>query len=122
MSTRLRGLLAATYTPFAPDCSLALEDVPPLVERLLADGVGGLYVCGSTGEGVSLSTAERKQVAEAFVAAAAGRVPVVVQVGHNSLAEACDLAAHAQAVGADASSAMPRPGHSTRSAFRCCPA
>ena len=107
MNTRLRGLVAATYTPFKADRSLDLVAVPPLVERLLADGVDGLYVCGSTGEGVSLSTPERKQVTEAFIAAAAGRVPVVVQVGHNSLAEACELAAHAQAAGADATSAMP---------------
>jgi N-acetylneuraminate lyase len=123
MSSRLRGLVAATYTPFNPDLSLALDSVPPLVERLLADGVSGLYVCGSTGEGVSLSTPERKQVAEAFVAAAAGRVPVVVQVGHNSLAEACDLAAHAQAAGADATSAMPptyfKPG-SIEMLVECC--
>jgi len=107
MHTRLRGLVAATYTPFKPDRSLDLAAVPRLVERLLADGVDGFYVCGSTGEGVSLSTPERKQVTEAFVAATNGRVPVVVQVGHNSLVEARDLAAHAQAAGADATSAMP---------------
>ncbi len=107
MHTRLRGLVAATYTPFKPDRSLDLAAVPRLVERLLADGVDGFYVCGSTGEGVSLSTPERKQVTEAFVAATNGRVPVVVQVGHNSLVEARDLAAHSQAAGADATSAMP---------------
>ncbi len=107
MANRLRGLVAATYTPFRADAALDLDAVPPLVERVLAEGVEGLYVCGSTGEGVSLSTPERKLVTEAFVAAAAGRVPVVVQVGHNSLAEARELAAHAQASGADATSAMP---------------
>jgi N-acetylneuraminate lyase len=106
MPTRLRGLVAATYTPFKPDRSVDLDAIPPLVERLLIDGVDGLYVCGSTGEGVSLSTPERKQVTEAFIAAAAGRVPVVVQVGHNSITEASALAAHAQASGADATSAM----------------
>ena len=107
MPNPLRGLVAATYTPFKPDRSLDLAAVRPLVEWLLADGVGGFYVCGSTGEGVSLSSTERKQVTEAFVAATASRVPVVVQVGHNSLAEACELAAHAEAAGADATSAMP---------------
>lgn len=123
MAGRLRGLVAATYTPFAADRSLDLAAVPPLVERLLADGIDGLYVCGSTGEGVSLSTAERKRVTEAFVAAARGRVPVVVQVGHNSLADARDLAAHAQAAGADATSAMPpsyfKPG-SVAMLVECC--
>jgi N-acetylneuraminate lyase len=123
MHSPLRGLVAATYTPFKPDGSLDLAAVPALVERLLADGVDGLYVCGSTGEGVSLSTPERKQVTEASIAAAADRVPVVVQVGHNSLAEARDLAAHAEAAGADATSAMPpsyfKPG-SVAMLVECC--
>jgi N-acetylneuraminate lyase len=123
MHTRLSGLVAATYTPFKPDRSLDLAAVCPLVERLIADGVDSLYVCGSTGEGVSLSTPERKRVTEAFIAAAAGRLPMVVHVGHNSLAESCDLAAHAQAVGADAISAMPpsyfRPG-SIAMLVECC--
>jgi N-acetylneuraminate lyase len=78
-----------------------------MVERLLNDGVDGLYVCGSTGECPSLGTGERKAVAETFIAAVNGRVPVVVHVGHNSLAEACELADHAAATGASAMSAMP---------------
>jgi N-acetylneuraminate lyase len=45
--------------------------------------------------------------AEAYVDAAAGRIPIIVQVGHNSLAEARALAAHAESIGADAISAMP---------------
>jgi N-acetylneuraminate lyase len=123
MHARLRGLVAATYTPFKPDGSLDLAAVPAVVERLLADGVDGFYVCGSTGEGVSLSTPERKQVTEAYVAAVKGRVPVVVQVGHNAIAEARDLAAHAQAAGADATSAMSpsyfKPG-SVAMLVECC--
>ena len=42
-------------------------------------------VCGGTGEGVSLTSDERKATAEAFVQAASGRVPVIVHVGQNSL-------------------------------------
>jgi N-acetylneuraminate lyase len=62
---------------------------------------------GSTGEGVSLSSQERRAVAEAYIQAAQGRLTTVVQVGHNSLAEAKQLAAHAQQTGAGAISAMP---------------
>lgn len=54
---------------------------------------------------MSLSGEERKRVAEAFVEAANGRVPVIVQVGHNSLCEAAALAAHAEKIGADIISA-----------------
>jgi N-acetylneuraminate lyase len=63
-------------------------------------------VCGTTGEGESLSAAERSAIAEAYVAAAAGRLPVLVQVGHNSYAQARELAAHAQRIGADGISAL----------------
>ena len=91
----LRGLIAATYTPLHADGQLNLDRIAKLVDHLLADRVDGLYVCGSTGEGMSLSSDERRSVAQTFVEAAAGRVPVIVQVGHNSLAEARELAAHA---------------------------
>lgn len=104
---QLRGLIAATFTPMHDDGSLALEQVPPMVDALLRDGISALYVVGSTGEGPSLTSAERRDVSAAFVEAAAGRVPVVVQVGHNSLADSAELAAHSAAIGADAISATP---------------
>ena len=77
-----------------------MEHVGPQIERLIERQVAGLYVCGSTGEGVSLTNAERKAVTVESIRAAAGHVPVLVQVGHNSLAEAAELAAHAAASGA----------------------
>jgi N-acetylneuraminate lyase len=101
----LRGLIAATYTPLYPDGQLNLGQIDRLVDHLMADGVDGLYVCGSTGEGMSLSSQERRNVAQTFVQAAAARVPVIVQVGHNSLAEARELATHAQQIGASVVSA-----------------
>ena len=107
MKHRLTGLIPATYTPLSACGDIDLEAVRPLTERLIADGVDGLYVCGSTGEGVSLRLDERIAVTEAFIAAAAGRVPVIVHVGHNSLAEACRLAEHAAGARAAATSAMP---------------
>lgn len=104
---RLSGLVAATFTPMHEDGSLNFDAVPPRVEHLARWKVAGLYVVGSTGEGVSLSTDERCAAVEAFVQAAAGRVPVLVQVGHNSVADACTMAAHAQRAGATAVSATP---------------
>lgn len=101
MTSRHQGLIAAALTPMSPDGSINEAVVAPMVDQLISEGVRGLYVCGSTGEGVSLTTAERKLVAEAFVSAAAGRIPVFVQVGHNSLRDAADLAQHAASIGAD---------------------
>jgi N-acetylneuraminate lyase len=105
MPSNLVGLIAATYTPLHRDGSLNLDPIPGMVDYLLESGVSGLYVCGSTGEGVSLTSDERRAVAEAFTKAANKRVPVVVQVGHNSVAEARELASHAQQIGADVISA-----------------
>lgn len=107
MHPRLTGIIPATYTPLGPAGGVDFDAIPPFVERLLADGATGLYVCGSTGEGVSLASAERREVAAAFVQAVRARVPVIVHVGHDSLTEAADLAGHAAEIGANATSAMP---------------
>ena len=101
----LNGLVAATYTPLNHAGQLQLDVIPAMVDHLLTQGVAGLYVCGSTGEGMSLNSAERRAVAAAYVQAAKGRVPVIAQVGHNSIAEARQLAEHAQEIGADVISA-----------------
>lgn len=120
---RLQGLIAASFTPMRPNGGLNLAGVPALVERYLATGVRGIYVCGSTGEGPLLTTAERMLVAEAFVEAAAKRMPVVIQVGHNSVFDAKELAKHAAGIGADAISAVApsyfRPGNAA-ALVQCC--
>src|SRR5690554_2274667 len=103
---RIGGLIAATFTPMKEDGSINLEPIGPIVDQLIEDGVEGLYVCGSTGEGPSLTTEERCRVAAAYTEAAAGRIPVIVQVGHTSLEDARHLAAHARRIGADAISAV----------------
>ena len=105
MEYRLVGLIAATYTPMHEDGSLNLGQVPRMVDYLERAGIDGLYICGSTGEGMSLSSDERRAVAGAYVQAAKGRFKTIVQVGHNSLVESRQLAAHAQQIGADAISA-----------------
>ena len=103
--TRLQGLIAATYSPLNHAGEVCLDNVPAMMERLLEDGVSGVYVCGSTGEGMSLTREERMQITEAWIEAADKRVPVIVQVGHNAIAEAALLAEHAQKSGADIVSA-----------------
>jgi N-acetylneuraminate lyase len=103
----ITGIVPAVFTPMHSNGELNLEMAPLLVERLVSEGASGLYVCGATGEGVSLTREERMAVAEAYINAAASRLPVIVQVGHNSLLEARTLAAHAHAIGADAISAVP---------------
>ena len=102
----IKGLVAATFTPFNDDASVDVTRIPEIVDYLIDQGIAALYAIGSTGEGLSLTTAERQAVAEAFVQAAAGRLPVIVQVGSECIAQAVELAEHAQGIGADAVSAV----------------
>lgn len=104
---KLNGLVAATYTPFQRDGSLNTAIIPAMTDHMIDRGVSGFYVCGSTGEGESLSLEERMEMARTYVEATAGRVPVVIQVGHNALPSARRLAAHAAEIGADAISTLP---------------
>lgn len=107
-----KGLIAAAFTPMNSDGTVNLRVVGAVVDHLAETGIAGIYVCGTTGEGQALTVAERRLVAQAFVDASGGRLPIIVHVGHNSLLEARELADHAQEVGADAISAM-LPWHMT---------
>ncbi|MFC7526453.1 dihydrodipicolinate synthase family protein [Parapedobacter sp. GCM10030251] len=103
---RIQGLIAATFATFHADGSLNLDGIPPLVEKLVDDGLKGVFICGTNGEGPNLTIEERMAVAEAYVASAKGRLLVFVHVGHTSIAECRKLAAHAAEIGADAISAV----------------
>ena len=103
----ITGLVAPVVTPMHSDGSLRLELAGQIVNHLERSGVAGVFVCGSTGEGPSLSIAEREDTAEAFAEAARGRLRVIIHVGHNALGEARKLAAHAQKLAADAIAMSP---------------
>lgn len=107
LSAPITGLVAAVFTPFTSCGQLRLELVPGLVRHLDQQGVHAVYICGSTGEGPSMTTAERRQVAEAWLDACPPHFTTIVQVGHTSLPDARELAAHAAARGANAISAVP---------------
>ena len=95
-------LVAAPFTPFAPNGSLALGQISPMARMLHKNGVTGVFVCGTTGESSSLTVAERKLVTTEWVRVRAPSLQIIAHVGHNCLADACELAEHAAACGADA--------------------
>jgi N-acetylneuraminate lyase len=103
---RLTGLVAAPYTAFHPDGSLNLDAIEQQAASLIANRVSGAFVCGTTGEGVSLTIGERMQVAERWRQAASSSLRLVIHVGHTSLADACTLAAHAEKIDADGVSCL----------------
>lgn len=104
--TKPFSIVAAAFTPFHADGSLALGTIAQQVERLVGDGATGAFICGTTGEGAALTTRERKQVAQAWIDAAPQGFEIIVHVGHASVAEAADLADHAASVGASAIAAV----------------
>lgn len=100
----MNGLVPAAYTPMNADFSVNYDAIAPMGAYLKKAGASAIFICGSTGEGCNLTTAERKLVAEEYQKHFDG--PVIVHVGHNSLADAADLAAHAEQIGAAAVSAI----------------
>ncbi len=105
-SPPLTGLVAATYTPFLPNGEVNYELIPQLTDHLVENGVSGIYICGTTGEGPSLTMEERQAVNAAYVRANQGRMRAIVHVGHTCLADSQALATQAAFIGADAISAI----------------
>ncbi len=99
---RFHGLIAAPFTPMCDDGSLNLSAVRPYADLLVKQGVIGAFICGTTGEGFSMTIEERKAVAEAWTKASEGRLRIIVHVGTNCQADSKALAAHAQDCGASA--------------------
>lgn len=102
MEQEFIGLIAPPFTPMAADAGVNLDLVQRQFEFLSANGVRGAFICGSTGEGVSLSIAERQAVAERWRDVAPEGFLLIVHAACLSLPEARTLAAHAQQIGADA--------------------
>jgi dihydrodipicolinate synthase/N-acetylneuraminate lyase len=111
------GAWPALITPATKEGSLNIDVLRELTERLIAKGIGGLYLCGATGEGLLQSVDERKRIVEQAIDQIDGRVPAIVHVGCVATRYAVDLARHAQATGAaGVSSVLPLVGAGARSA------
>jgi len=107
---KFEGVIPAVPTPFNEREDVNHEAMTRLIDRLIEQGVGGLFINGSTAEWWSLTDDERMALAETAVAAAAGRTRVMVHVGASSTRAAVRLAEHAESIGADAVSALPPVG------------
>lgn len=104
----IRGLVAAVHTPFGQDGELRLEVVERQAERLVREGVSGVFVAGTTGECHSLRFEERRELAQRWAEVARGTpLRVIAHVGSNCLRDAAELARLAAKAGAAAVAAMP---------------
>ena len=97
----LQGLIAAPFTPMHPNGMLNLSIIPAYYQMLKANGVIGAFICGSTGEGVSLTISEKKAVAEAWVNCTKQDkdFKVMALLADTSIEDCKDLAIHARNIG-----------------------
>ena len=97
----LRGIIPPLATPLTATGAIDRRGMGRLVEHVLAAGVHGVFVLGSTGEFPFLTARQRRQTVEAAVEAVAGRVPVIAGVAAIGTREAIEHCRAAQAAGAD---------------------
>ncbi|KAH0503539.1 N-acetylneuraminate lyase [Microtus ochrogaster] len=100
---KLRGLVAATLTPMTENGEINFPVIGQYVDYLVKEqGVKNIFVNGTTGEGLSLSVSERRQVAAEWVTQGRNKLDqVVIHVGALSVKESQELAQHAAEIGAD---------------------
>lgn len=101
-STSIRGIIPPTITCFDTQGNLDFVRTREHLDFVIEAGVHGVFALGTNGEAPLLSYEEKRQVMEAVVAEAGGRVPVLLGVGASGTEETVELARHAQQSGADA--------------------
>ena len=104
---KYRGIIPAFYACYASDGSISTERVKALTRHLIAKGVKGVYVGGSSGECIYQHPDERKAVLEAVMSEAKGKITVIAHVACNNTADSVELAAHAEKCGVDAIASIP---------------
>ena len=105
--SRLKGIIPPMVTPLVDNNTLDRGGTVRLVEHMIAGGVHGIFILGTTGEAQSLAYHLRYELTELVCSTVAGRVPVLVGVTDTSLEESLRLAHKAAECGAAAVVAAP---------------
>jgi N-acetylneuraminate lyase len=100
INNRIEGFIAAPMTAYRPDGTVNLDVIPSYAEFLQSNGIVGVFVNGTTGEGLSLTVEERMNIAERWVKAAPGEFKVIVHVSHTCAVSSWEMARHAAQIGA----------------------
>ncbi len=106
---KIKGLIDAPFTPFYPNGDVNYEPIPAYAAMLKKNGLKGVFINGSSGEGYMLTDDERKRLAEAWVKAAPEDFKVIVHVGSCCVRASRELARHAAEIGAWGIGAMAPP-------------
>ncbi len=106
---KIIGLIDAPFTPMTPEGKVNLAPIPAYAAMLRRNGLQGVFINGSSGEGYLLTEQERMDLAEAWMQAAPDGFKVIVHVGSTCVESARNLAAHALKIGAWGIGAMATP-------------
>ena len=106
---KIYGLIDAPFTPLDKQGNVNLDPIPEYAALLARNGLKGVFINGSSGEGYLLTEDERKQLAEAWVKAAPEGFKVIVHVGSTCVRSSRELARHAERIGAWGIGAMATP-------------
>jgi N-acetylneuraminate lyase len=106
MFEKINGLIDAPFTPMLANGDINLEPIEKYAAMLAKNGLKGVFINGSSGEGYMLTTEERKLLAEKWVKSVPKGFKVIVHVGSCCLRESVELARHAAEIGADAIGSM----------------
>lgn len=101
------GVIPAFYACYDEAGKVSIERTKKLARHLVAKGVKGLYVGGSSGECIYLEKEERMRMLEAVMEEVKGECTVIAHVACNNTEESCELAAHAEKLGVDAIASIP---------------
>ncbi len=96
-----RGAASALITPMTED-GVDYPALGKLIDWQIDEGINGLVIAGTTGEGSTLTDEEHREVLRYSVEQAAGRVPIIAGTGSNDTAYAVELTRYASEIGADA--------------------
>ena len=106
---KIIGLIDAPFTPFYENGDVNTTPIKAYADMLVKNGLKGVFINGSSGEGYMLTTDERKLLAEKWVETAPEGFKVIVHVGSCCLRESENLARHARQIGAWGIGAMATP-------------
>ena len=106
---KITGLIDAPFTPFYENGEVNYEPIGKYASMLKKNGLKGVFINGSSGEGYMLTEEERMKLAEAWMAAAPEGFKVIVHVGSCCVKSSKMLAEHAEKIGAWGIGAMAPP-------------
>ncbi|HEX5222487.1 MAG TPA: dihydrodipicolinate synthase family protein [Verrucomicrobiae bacterium] len=101
-ATPLSGIIPPMITPLSGRDTLDVAGLERLIEHIIAGGVNGLFILGTSGEAPGLSYRLRRELVERTCRQVRGRLPVLVGITDTSFVEALAMAALAAESGAQA--------------------